>query len=394
MADRPTRRAITDWLWWLVPGGLLLALAVGVVVQAMNGDGADDRSTETAPIAAATEVPVPAAPEPPRALPDRLRTATVADIADVFPVERVVPLGVSTAPPEIAVPAAGPIVIVPAVSGELVEPLVSYAIPAAGAVALTVVGEGWDVEPPVFVLPCAPDAVVETLEASCDLANLTPATPEGGAFEVTVVYEVPPDGLIVAAGDASQLQFGAVRVVPRGGGTAAIGSIVLTGEQSLRGITIEGSNFQPGPVGLHICGDASSGSCEDWMGATVTARADGTFTAAVRFEHAVFHQATLVVAQDGRSTSLPIAMRDPEVLAAEADGRILVEGHFFRPRSAISLVACPEAELNTCGPADASTVLVDEQGSFSVVIDARPPVLLSVTDGGIPLGGRFVEADE
>ncbi len=80
-------------------------------------------------------------------------------------------------------------------------------VDSPGEVTLTVTGDGWTAEPPLFILPCTvPESgdPTDLSTDSCDTANLTPATPTDGAFEVEVTYEVPEEGLVVAAGDAAQ----------------------------------------------------------------------------------------------------------------------------------------------------------------------------------------------
>ncbi|MFN3217419.1 MAG: hypothetical protein ACE367_13070 [Acidimicrobiales bacterium] len=82
-------------------------------------------------------------------------------------------------------------------------------VPGQGTYEFTVRGIDWLSAPPVFVLPC--DAVVADgldveLGDACDTSDLTPVTPVDGAFEVTVTYDIGPDGLVIAAGDAAQTQ--------------------------------------------------------------------------------------------------------------------------------------------------------------------------------------------
>ncbi len=80
-------------------------------------------------------------------------------------------------------------------------------VDAVGEATFTVTGTGWTAEPPLFILPCTVPESGEPTDLStdsCDTANLTPATPADGAFEVEVTFEIPEEGLIVAAGDAAQ----------------------------------------------------------------------------------------------------------------------------------------------------------------------------------------------
>lgn len=94
-----------------------------------------------------------------------------------------------------------------------------------GEAEFTVTGSGWTAAPPIFVLPCeAPESgdPADVDSATCDTANLTPATPADGAFEVTVTFEVPEGGLAIAAGDAAQSEAAAA-VVTIGGDAPAEG---------------------------------------------------------------------------------------------------------------------------------------------------------------------------
>jgi hypothetical protein len=89
-------------------------------------------------------------------------------------------------------------------------------VPGPGTYEFTVRGSGWSVEPPVFVLSCfAIPPVGAPVQDSCDVTDLTPVTPVDGAFEVTVTYDVGPDGLVIAAGNATQTQsaIAAIEVV-------------------------------------------------------------------------------------------------------------------------------------------------------------------------------------
>ena len=85
-------------------------------------------------------------------------------------------------------------------------------VEAAGSVEFTVTGAGWTAAPPIFVLPCdAPESgdAADVDSDTCDTANLTPATPTDGAFEVKVTFDVPEGGLAIAAGDAGQTEAAA-----------------------------------------------------------------------------------------------------------------------------------------------------------------------------------------
>lgn len=81
-------------------------------------------------------------------------------------------------------------------------------VEAAGTQTFTVTGEGFT-QPALFVLPCAypeggdPDALSED---DCDLTALTSVTPEDGAFEVEVEYDVPAEGMAIIAADAGQVE--------------------------------------------------------------------------------------------------------------------------------------------------------------------------------------------
>jgi hypothetical protein len=79
----------------------------------------------------------------------------------------------------------------------------------------TITGTGWSATTPIFVLPCA---FPETGSAgdidadTCDATNLTPATAEDGLFTVTVTFDVPAEGIAIAAGDTDQTEAGAAVV--------------------------------------------------------------------------------------------------------------------------------------------------------------------------------------
>jgi hypothetical protein len=95
-------------------------------------------------------------------------------------------------------------------------------VDAAGETEFTITGSGWTAAPPIFVLPCAaPESgdPADVDSATCDTANLTPATPADGSFEVTATFDVPEGGLAIAAGDAAQTEAAAV-VVTVGAGEA------------------------------------------------------------------------------------------------------------------------------------------------------------------------------
>ncbi len=98
---------------------------------------------------------------------------------------------------------------------------VDPAAPQAGEQELTVTGEGYTVDG-VFVVPCTGannlEQLVELGADACDLGNLTPATLEDGAFEVTVTVDVPAEGMCISAGDLAQTQVGAVCFGPEAAG--------------------------------------------------------------------------------------------------------------------------------------------------------------------------------
>ncbi len=98
-------------------------------------------------------------------------------------------------------------------------------VDAPGEAEFTITGAGWTAAPPVFILPCEAPASGDAADidsATCDTANLTPATPADGAFEVTVTFDVPEGGLAVAAGDAAQSEAAAA-VITVGGGEGGEG---------------------------------------------------------------------------------------------------------------------------------------------------------------------------
>jgi len=93
-------------------------------------------------------------------------------------------------------------------------------VDAAGEQEFTITGEGWTAAPPIFVLQCeVPESgdPADVDSATCDTANLTPATPAEGSFSVTVTYDVPEGGLAIAAGDAAQSEAAAALVTVGGG---------------------------------------------------------------------------------------------------------------------------------------------------------------------------------
>lgn len=80
-------------------------------------------------------------------------------------------------------------------------------VPGPGTYDFVVRGAGWTVEPPIFVVSCfAVPPVGAAVRESCHMSELTPTAPDDGAFEVTVTYEVGPEGLVIAAGDATRTQ--------------------------------------------------------------------------------------------------------------------------------------------------------------------------------------------
>lgn len=87
-------------------------------------------------------------------------------------------------------------------------------VEAAGEQEFNVVGANWTAAPPVFVLPCTGASNLEDLAAAgadaCDISNLTPVTPADGAFEATVTYDVPAEGMCITAGDAAQTEVASV----------------------------------------------------------------------------------------------------------------------------------------------------------------------------------------
>ncbi len=79
-------------------------------------------------------------------------------------------------------------------------------VEAAGEVEFTVTGADFTAAPPIFIVPCT-STNLEDLAATgtdtCDLTALTPTTPADGAFEAVVNYDVPAEGMCIAAGDAA-----------------------------------------------------------------------------------------------------------------------------------------------------------------------------------------------
>lgn len=87
-------------------------------------------------------------------------------------------------------------------------------VDAAGEHEFVVAGTGWTAAPPLFVLPCVGASNLEDLTAAgadaCDISNLTPVTPTDGAFESSVTYDVPAEGMCITAADAAQTEVAAV----------------------------------------------------------------------------------------------------------------------------------------------------------------------------------------
>jgi hypothetical protein len=83
-------------------------------------------------------------------------------------------------------------------------------VEAAGEQEFTITGAGWTAAPPIFVVPCMGatnlDEMAAAGVAACDLAALTPVTPEDGAFEVVAVYDVPAEGMCISASDAGSIE--------------------------------------------------------------------------------------------------------------------------------------------------------------------------------------------
>ena len=128
------------------------------------------------------------------------------------------PISFLDSPPEFAIIDAAEPVLIPADAPSATITVEPASVPGRGTHAFTVRGEGWLAAPPIFILPCSPgvdDGLDAELGEACDSADLTPATPVDGAFEVTVTYDVGPDGLVIAAGDATQTQsaIAAIEVV-------------------------------------------------------------------------------------------------------------------------------------------------------------------------------------
>lgn len=88
-------------------------------------------------------------------------------------------------------------------------------VDAAGTVEVTITGTGYT-QPALFVLPCTfPDGGDVTLLSSddCDLTALTPVSPDAdGAFEITIEYDIPAEGLAIVAADAGQVEQAAAAI--------------------------------------------------------------------------------------------------------------------------------------------------------------------------------------
>ena len=87
-------------------------------------------------------------------------------------------------------------------------------VDAAGSVEFTVEGSGFTVAS-LFLVPCElPESGDPAMAdpATCDSANLTPVAVTDGAFTATVTYDVPEEGLVIAAADATQTETAAAAV--------------------------------------------------------------------------------------------------------------------------------------------------------------------------------------
>jgi len=120
------------------------------------------------------------------------------------------PISLLDTPPDFAIVEAAIPVEIPDDAPQATITVEPASVPGPGTYEFVVRGDGWLAAPPVFVLPCEAGATgvsAEEIGDTCDTSALTPATPEDQSFEVTVTYDVGPDGMTIAAGDAAQSQL-------------------------------------------------------------------------------------------------------------------------------------------------------------------------------------------
>ncbi|MEE9416786.1 MAG: hypothetical protein V3V01_15995 [Acidimicrobiales bacterium] len=102
------------------------------------------------------------------------------------------------------------------------SPTISASVDEAGDQDVTITGEGWPADLAIFILPCP--GVTDPADATgdtCDTGQLTPVTvSDDGTFEVTAKWDIPDEGLVMAAGDVAQ-SAGATGTVTVGDGSGA-----------------------------------------------------------------------------------------------------------------------------------------------------------------------------
>ena len=102
------------------------------------------------------------------------------------------------------------------------------------------------------MLPCpGANGSIEEFTAqgadACDTGALTPATPADGAFTVTVTYDIPAEGLVIAAGDAGQTES-AVAIV--GVGAAAEAEEDITEEAPVEAAEMPATGAESAPLAI------------------------------------------------------------------------------------------------------------------------------------------------
>ncbi len=138
----------------------------------------------------------------------------VSAFASGYATITIVPEELVLAAPDIRIPASADDNVTVAIS---VTPSV---IDTDGSTTFTVIGSGFTL--PVFIVsgtapdPCTTEGLEDYISVDVlDLTNLTPAEPdENGSFTAEVTYEVPEEGILIAAADPGEIEAAAVLICP------------------------------------------------------------------------------------------------------------------------------------------------------------------------------------
>ena len=138
----------------------------------------------------------------------------VSAFASGYATITIVPKELVLAEPDIRIPASADDNVTVAIS---VTPSV---IDTDGSTTFTVIGSGFTL--PVFIVsgtapdPCTTEGLEDYISVDVlDLTNLTPAEPdENGSFTAEVTYEVPEEGILIAAADPGEIEAAAVLICP------------------------------------------------------------------------------------------------------------------------------------------------------------------------------------